>query len=409
MVIACMFHLNMIHAETGSSKIEGLTGWNFPAVESEQWFYDVFEVMTCHLFNLQYSWYTPQEWRFTGERFRVIDFSPYSTEESKSLKANLYFQTDFYGEEYVRKDLMKGNIPLALLATPLSEEEMKAANDSGISVACKPIGLDATIFLNHQKNPVDDLTRLQIQKIFTGEYTQWSCVNGSDTFISSSVDGDKDNTAYFKQQFLDGKELKNKYIWWYEDDPDRETKRILFRRLYEKNDKGYVYCARYLFRALHFDNEWARIMKVDGVLPTQESILDGSYPYSMNIYVAVNTDTVAHPMANKIYDYLTTAEGQQMLYDYGYIPLKKRTDGIMDQPLPEVAPEIKYADGYLVARPMAVPQRIAVMDLNGKRIADVVVPAGVDRVAVTLQPGIYLVKVVPEKGRPAVIKIAVTQ
>ena len=399
---------------TKSDKIEGLTALNFPYMRGEKYLSDLSMVLICHLFNFDYTWKyfssygaeyvsSVPEMGIRKPRYNCSD------EEIKHLVRN-DMDAEYLDKKDVRDNLLSGKRPLIFMKSPLLEDEIMTAKKNGITVAYKPIGLDATLVINNKYNPVRDLTEEQVRQIYTGKVPNWKIVGGDSLKMNVAVDLDEDLTDIFYQQFIkEGDMVYEKRNEWTAIGAmfDGKRDRFPFYGLVISEDYGYIFYYQYIFRYVLFDRDWAPpAMKINGVSPTQESILDGSYPYSTNIYAAVNT---GHPMAKKIYDYLTTAEGQQMLYDYGYIPLKKRTDGITDQPLPEVAPEIRYADGYLVARPMAVPQRIAVMDLNGKRLADVVVPAGVDRVAVTLQPGIYLVKVVPEKGRPAVIKITVTR
>lgn len=146
-------------------------------------------------------------------------------------------------------------------------------------------------------------------------------------------------------------------------------------------------------------------MKTDGIMPSRENILSGMYPYTMYIHAAVNTDRKAYPMANKIYDYLTTPEGQQMLADYGYIPLRAATEGIKQVQDMETDAEISIQNGWLTAKPSDRPRQISMNDLSGKRVAQATLQAGAVKAPLSIKPGMYLMSVSVDGKRLTVRKI----
>lgn len=407
-IIICVLHVNIIHAdneEIRSTKIEGLTCSNFPFVRAEKCLIDLFGVCVSHLFDFDYFWYEADEeaWNFTGVRYRNLILDKCSDVEHSNLSKSLYEQ-DFYGKKDVREDLLNDKTPLVLLATPLSEQEIETAKANDVKIEYKPIGLNATIFLNHKDNPISDLTRLQIQKIYSGEYTKWKDMNGLDKYIYNMKDRDEDNTSIFKQQFMDSLEMEYNGGWYFENDPLSEHYHALFRGLYEKEDRGFIYYTQYILRTVLYNHDWARIMKVDGVMPTKESILDGTYPYCMYIYAAVNTDKEKYPMANKIYEYLTSEDGQQMLDDYGYIPLKSGQTGIIEKHSDKKV-DIRYSMGKLFIGDSQMKRQVIVTDFCGKQIINKTLLPTESCINLNVDSGIYIVTVMEQDAKVAVKKI----
>ena len=66
-----------------------------------------------------------------------------------------------------------------------------------------------------------------------------------------------------------------------------------------------------------------RLMKADGVAPTNDTIQSGEYPYVNPFYAAIRKDTPRDSHARKIFDWLTTADGQSLVEETGYVSLEK--------------------------------------------------------------------------------------
>jgi len=64
-----------------------------------------------------------------------------------------------------------------------------------------------------------------------------------------------------------------------------------------------------------------KLLAIDGVLPTEESIRDGSYPLADYNYVVVRKDAPADSLARKMADFMLTTAGQNCVSNAGYGPL----------------------------------------------------------------------------------------
>ena len=78
--------------------------------------------------------------------------------------------------------LINNEVDLIVVTEP-SEEELKLASDVGVELEVIPVVKEGFVFYVNAENKVDSLTTEQIQKMYTGEITNWKEVGGDDEKI----------------------------------------------------------------------------------------------------------------------------------------------------------------------------------------------------------------------------------
>ena len=101
--------------------------------------------------------------------------------EALIQKAKNYRYFDTYN--FTLANVIDMSVVDVLLVTEPSDDELKQAREANIQLIIKPICWDAFVFITHITNPVNTLTIEQIQKIYTGEITNWIEVGGLDQEI----------------------------------------------------------------------------------------------------------------------------------------------------------------------------------------------------------------------------------
>ena len=79
-------------------------------------------------------------------------------------------------------NLINGKNDLIVVTEP-SSEELALAKKKGVELEVIPVVKEGFVFYVNSNNPVDSLSIEQIQKIYTGEITNWSEVGGNDEKI----------------------------------------------------------------------------------------------------------------------------------------------------------------------------------------------------------------------------------
>lgn len=81
------------------------------------------------------------------------------------------------GSQNAKRDLINNTndtIPFIISSNSLSEEEHKTANRNGLKLHEIPIALDGIVFVVNESNPLNQISKEQIRKIYTEEIENWN-------------------------------------------------------------------------------------------------------------------------------------------------------------------------------------------------------------------------------------------
>lgn len=183
----------------------------------------------------------------------------------------------------------------------------------------KPIGLDALVFLANAANPLQSLTTKQLVDIYSGKITNWKDVGGMDKELLAFQRPAGSGSQTLMQKLVMGDKVMTDgaNVFRYSTMSD-----ILEGMLsYNNEDNTLGYSVFYYANNMYFEKD-LKLMGVDGVLPSTQTIYDGSYKLTNAFYAVVRTDEPADSNARKIFDWLTGEAGQQLVLDLGYVPVQ---------------------------------------------------------------------------------------
>jgi len=197
-----------------------------------------------------------------------------------------------------------------------TSNELTMANDAGVSLKITPIGSEAFVFIVNSKNRVDDLTMEEIEKIYTGEITNWKDVGGDYKHIRAfqGVENSRSQTTF--KILMNGKKL----IKPIEDETvDENGKTIRFSSFYKNYFNAIGYCYRFFTNDLIKEGK-VKILSIDSIMPTKENIKEGKYKYSTNIY-AISLENNQNPNVESLLDWIVGEQGQYIIEESGYVEL----------------------------------------------------------------------------------------
>ena len=85
-----------------------------------------------------------------------------------------------------------------------------------------------------------------------------------------------------------------------------------FSLRYDKNGIAYTPYFYYSIMA-RGEQAWAKSICVNGIEPNKSTISNNTYPYVSEIYAAVRSDIDKTSTAYKLFEYLTTTSGQDIV------------------------------------------------------------------------------------------------
>lgn len=213
-------------------------------------------------------------------------------------------------------NLMNGDADLLLAAEP-TPEVMEALNSQGCW-ELTPFATDALVFVVNQDNPVDGLTVEQVQKIYTGEITNWSEVGGEDLdIVPFQRNKEAGSQTMFEKLVMSGLELMNPPANWTSNSMEGLLNAV---REYDNSAAALGYTVYYYAN----DMEMARGLKVlaiNGVSPSAQAIRDKEYPFLNPYFVAVQKDLPQDRPTRILYDWVLGPDGQKLAALEGYVPV----------------------------------------------------------------------------------------
>ncbi|MDR2656068.1 MAG: substrate-binding domain-containing protein [Oscillospiraceae bacterium] len=240
-------------------------------------------------------------------RALVRYFTGISADEAEILIAHSTTDDSYWNLSGGNADLI-----IAYEASASTKEGVpKAIFDTG-----KTVGRDALVFLCNKENSVEGLTTEQIQKIYTGEYTDWKAVGGkAGKIVAYQRQEDSGSQTMMLKLVMNGLQMA---------DAPTELRPGMMSALMEavadyKNEGGAIgYSVYYYVKNMYIVP--VKILSVDGIAPTNESIKSGQYPFINEFKAYYNPDTFGkNPNTKIIYDFLTSDKGRELIEKVGYV------------------------------------------------------------------------------------------
>lgn len=174
------------------------------------------------------------------------------------------------------------------------------------------VALDGLSVYVHKENPIEELSLEQLAAIFTGRIQNWKELGGPDArIILYSRENNSGTYEFFKEHVLQGKDFAASA----QTMPG--TAAVLQAVSRERHGIGYGGAA-YGVGAKHL-----RIRKEPGspaIEPTEENVVNGSYPISRYLYIYVNPALDKGPVAEYL-RWIRSDAGQAVVKEVGYYPL----------------------------------------------------------------------------------------
>lgn len=173
------------------------------------------------------------------------------------------------------------------------------------------------------KNPVKNLTSDQVRKIYTGEITNWKEVGGVDHVITPYIrNADSGSQEKMETLVMDGLKMIDgtEETYMYEIIGSQMASPYL---QLEADEYGIGYTPFFYCTAMVRDLMMVDMISIDGVAPSKESLRSNKYPFVSSIYAAVRKTEDHESMAYKLYQFLFTQKGADMIDESGYIAIRK--------------------------------------------------------------------------------------
>lgn len=195
-----------------------------------------------------------------------------------------------------------GRCNIGLASRNLKDEEKADLNETIVAI-------DGIAVIVNPENPVADLTVEQIAQVYTGEVTNWQEVGGDDAPIVcigreaasgtrdgfESITGTADNCQYAQELTSTGDVVQT-----VSSNP---------------NAIGYA--------SLASVSDKVQTISVEGVMPSDETILSGDYKIQRNFVLVTKKDKELTGPAKDFFDFCMSSDADEYIKKAGAVPVAK--------------------------------------------------------------------------------------
>ena len=204
-----------------------------------------------------------------------------------------------------------------LLAYEPSEEAKEYIKKSGEELEMTPIGVDALVFICAKDNNVDSLTIQQVKDIYSGKITNWKELGGSDSEI----------LAYQRNKDSGSQTLFDKLIN-LGDDLMTPPKNLIVGSMiglleavadYDNSADALGYTVYYYLTNMETDKlSTSKILSIDGVAPSNETIGSGEYSLTNDFYVVIRKSAKENSPERILYNWICSEQGKELVVRENY-------------------------------------------------------------------------------------------
>ncbi|MBR6312218.1 MAG: substrate-binding domain-containing protein [Oscillospiraceae bacterium] len=269
---------------------------------------------------------TPEQFRFTRENFPRLNGSTAMVPLGQAIASVMLGETreqvadltNFSRTTQSYRELMWGQADLLISGAPpqgIYDEKEENGFEWDISL----FAVDGLVFVVNESNPVDNLTTEQIQGIYSGKITNWKEVGGDDVEIVPFQRNEEAGSQTAMKKLVMGDiplmEAPAEYVSGAMGD--------LVKVVASYNDSAAAigYTVYYYAHDMKMA-DGLKIIAVDGVQPSAETIRSREYPFINDSYVVIKAGLSDDDPAKILYDWILSDEGQRLVAHEGYVSIR---------------------------------------------------------------------------------------
>jgi len=172
------------------------------------------------------------------------------------------------------------------------------------------------VFFVNKSNPVNNLTIEQIQGIDSGRITNWEEVGGNNASILAYQRPANSGSQTALEFIMDGVPIMNPPI-----DRISGAMNMIFEEVAAYRNHGNAIGFSFLFFTTEMINSnEIKLLSIEGVSPTRETIQSDQYPFSGTFYAITTGNETEN--THKFIEWILSNQGQYLIEKTGYVPIR---------------------------------------------------------------------------------------
>ena len=233
---------------------------------------------------------------------------PMISEEYKAANPGVSFEIAAEGSTTGITAIIDGTADIGMSSRRAKATELSGGSAKGKTLKPIIVCYDGMAVIVNENSPIKDLTKRQVEQIFTGDVSDWSAVGGNPGTISIYTRNTSSGT------YSDWKDLAMKKRDYAPSSQKMAgNEQIAAEVAKNPNGIGYVGLA-------YIHAPGIKVVAVEGGTPNKESVLSKKYPYARPNFFYTNGDATGE--AAKFIEFTLGPVGQKIVEKVGFIPVK---------------------------------------------------------------------------------------
>ena len=233
---------------------------------------------------------------------------PQLAEEFKAEHPGTSFDIAAEGSTTGIAAITDGTAQIGMSSREAKAQEVATAKSKGVELKPTTVAYDGLGVIVNASSPLTNLTKKQVEQIFTGDLTDWSAVGGKGGKFSVYTRNTSSGT------YSDWKELAMKKRD-YAPSAQKMAGHEQIAAEVGKNPDGIGYVGLAYMKAAGI-----KVLSIDGVAPTQATVIAKQYPYARPTFYYTNGEPSG--LAKAFVDFTVSDAGQKIVDRVGFVPLK---------------------------------------------------------------------------------------
>ncbi len=207
------------------------------------------------------------------------------------------------------KALLNSTCDIANLSRHLKESERRAMEEKGVKPVAHVVAYDGLPIIVHPSNKVKSLTVDQVRDIYTGKIKNWKDLGGADApIVVISRDTNSGTFETFKELVM-GQDAKICEEAEYAGSNGGVRQRVQMT----KGAIGYV--------GLGFLDRSVKVLAINGVVPSAESVVDKTYPIARELFMVTNGEPDEGSIKARFIGLSRSEKGREIIEEIGFVPV----------------------------------------------------------------------------------------
>ena len=233
---------------------------------------------------------------------------PMLAEEYKAAHPGVSFEIAAEGSTTGITAITDGTAAIGMSSRRAKATEMSGAAAKGVNLKPTIVCYDGMAVVVNEKNPLTNLTKKQVEQVFTGDVSDWSAIGGTAGAFSIYTRNTSSGT------YSDWKDLAMKKRDYAPSSQKMAGNEQIVAEVGKNvNGIGYVGVA-------YIHSPGIKVISIEGAMPTKAEILKKSYPYARPTFYYTNGEPTGE--AAKFIDFTHGEAGQKIVDKVGFIPVK---------------------------------------------------------------------------------------